>query len=121
MVGDLAAPAACSVRPSGAGGRGADLSADPDLAAPPPGRCPRMGVAMSAATGETIAFLLAMGVNVVSIAFGVRRAYRHLVAERIALQAADILRSLCVQAYMTQHRPIWQAWADGMGSIKVRA
>jgi hypothetical protein len=43
-----------------------------------------------------------MGINIASIAFGVRRAYRHI-------------------AYMTRHRPIWQAWADCMGSIKVRA
>jgi hypothetical protein len=66
-------------------------------------------------------FLLVTGANIACVVWSVHAAYRHIVAERQALKAADLLRELCVQAYFSQHQPIWQAWADCMGSIKVRA
>jgi hypothetical protein len=70
--------------------------------------------------GETAMFA-AGALNIACVVWSVHAAYRHRVAERQALKAAELLRGICVQAYMTQHIPIWQAWAQCMGSIKVRA
>jgi len=54
-----------------------------------------------------------------SLAWNIRQTLRSRREVEQAMLLRQLLRQLCVQAFMLRHAPIWQAWADTMGDIRV--
>jgi hypothetical protein len=66
-----------------------------------------------------VAIGVTLGTNVVMLAANALKVRRSRALLAKCLATDELLSRLCLQAYMTQHTPIWHAWAQSMGNYRV--
>ncbi len=61
----------------------------------------------------------AVGANLLSATLLIVRTCRVLAATKRTLVLEELLRRICVDAFLLRHRPVWLAWTAAMGDIDI--